>query len=280
MGTLIADSGSTKTDWHLLNTSAGLRRFHTSGINPFFRSSESIYEELKEKLLPAIGSSVEEIFFYGAGIVNSEKGDIIGEALIRLFPLARIETHSDALAAARALFGHQPGIACIMGTGSNACLFDGDKIVEGIPPLGFILGDESSGADLGKKLVGDFFKRVMPFELRSLFEQQFRINQSDVLNRVYSQERPNKYLSEFAPFLSQNIGEPYCQRLVSKSLAAFFERNVLKLTDASRYPIGFVGSVADSFHVLLQKVAENYGFEKPIILKDPIVGLKKYHSKI
>lgn len=278
MRQLIADSGSTKTDWLLIDEKAGDRSFQTLGINPFFRSSEEIYLELKEKLLFDIDCQVDRILFYGAGIVNKEKGDVVKNALSRLFPNATIETHSDVLGASRALFGNQPGIACIMGTGSNACLYDGIKILEGIPPLGFILGDECSGAVLGKKLVGDYFKKEMPEDLRTLFNQQFKVSQVDVLNRVYRTERPNKYLAVFTPFLSQYLDQTYCRELVSKSMVEFFERNVLKLPGALNYPLGFVGSVAHAFKPILEEMATCYGFNEPLVLKEPISGLNEFHK--
>ena len=276
---LIADSGSTKTDWRLTNGLADLRSFQTLGMNPFFRTSEDIFHELQKKIFSGIDCKVDEIFFYGAGVVNPEKGSVVKDALIRLFPDAKIETHSDVLGASRALCGRQAGIACILGTGSNACLYDGDKISEGIPPLGFILGDECSGAVLGKKLLGDYFKKVMTAKLRTLFEKQFSLDQAEVLNRVYRTDRPNKYLAEFAPFLSQNITEPYCQELVTNSMTEFFERNVLKLPDAVYYKIGFVGSVAFYFSNIIAELVKKYGFQEHIIIKEPIAGLIEYHIK-
>lgn len=278
MKKLIADSGSTKTDWRLIDDKTGLHSFQTTGINPFFRTSENIFQELNKKIFPEIDRNIDEIFFYGAGVVNPEKGDVVKNALLKLFPNARIETHSDILGASRALFGTQPGIACILGTGSNTCLYDGRKITKRILPLGFILGDECSGADLGKKLIGDYFKQVMPSELRILFKRQFTVNQDDILNHTYRMERPNKYLAGFAPFLSQHINDPYCQQLLKNKLADFFERNVLKLPNVLSFDIGFVGSVAFYFSNMIENVARSYGFKQQIILKEPISGLVEYHK--
>jgi N-acetylglucosamine kinase-like BadF-type ATPase len=279
MGKLIADSGSTKTSWLLTDGPAGAQSFQTSGINPYQRSSEDIYRELLGSLRPGIPGPVDELFFYGAGIVNQERGDVVKQALARLFPVANIETHSDLLGASRALFGTKAGIVCIMGTGSNSCLYDGEKIAARVPSLGFILGDECSGAVLGKKLLSDYLRKIMPIELQVLFERQDPVTEDEVLGRVYRTERPNKYLAGFAPFLSKNLSQPYCLNMVKTSLAEFFERNVLQLPDAARYPIGFVGSVAFAFSTLIEEMAASYGFSKPFILKDPIVGLKEFHSK-
>ncbi|WP_423129618.1 ATPase [Gaoshiqia sp. Z1-71] len=278
MKRLIADSGSTKADWRLIGHTNEVSSFQTRGMNPFFRTSDDIFQELQEKIFPETGGDVDEIFFYGAGVVDQEKGNVLKEAFTRLFPRARVETHSDVLGASRALFGREAGIACILGTGSNACFYDGIHITKKVPPLGFILGDECSGAALGKKLLGDYFKQVMPPAIRLLFEQEFSPVQTDVLNRVYRTERPNKYLAGFAPFLSAQLHEPYCLNMVEESFREFFERNVLRLPEITGYPIGFAGSVAYHFRDIIISQTEAYGFSHPIILKEPIAGLTAYHK--
>lgn len=278
MGKLIADSGSTKTAWLFIPEKGDPKSFETKGINPFFRTTDEIFQELNEKLKHEIPESVDEIFFYGAGIINQKRGDVVKNALTQLFPDALIETHSDVLGAARALFGSKAGIACIMGTGSNACLYDGERIVTGIPPLGFILGDECSGAVLGRKLLGDYFKNVMPNDLETVFQERYAVTEAEVLRRVYRSDRPNRFLASFAPFLSENISKPYCRDLVLKSLNEFFERNVLKIPEVRQFPIGFVGSVAFAFSRFVEDAVENYGFGRPVILQEPIAGLKAYHS--
>lgn len=278
MKKLIADSGSTKTAWRLV-TETATKEILTTGINPFFRTSDDIFRELSESLLPETGTDIQEVWFYGAGIVNAEKGAVIADALRKIYPEARIETASDMLGAARALFGDKAGIACILGTGSNASLYDGEKIATGISPLGFILGDEGSGAVMGRKLLGDYFKEVMPPYLRSAFSAQFGLTRDEALNRVYRQERPNQFLAQFAVFLSHHAHSAYCQEFVQQNFMEFFERNVLKLPDYRQYPIGFAGSVAWHFSQILITVAGYYGFEHPEVLKDPIEGLAKYHKK-
>jgi N-acetylglucosamine kinase-like BadF-type ATPase len=276
---LIADSGSSKTAWKIISASGETKDIKTSGINPFFRTEEDIYLELKKDLLPETGTDIQEIYFYGAGIVNAEKGDIIRRALNRLYTKATVETHSDVLGAARALFGNQAGIACILGTGSNACIYDGEKIAQGISPLGFILGDEGSGAVMGRKLLGDYFKEMMPATLRDEFSQRFALTREEALNRVYRSEKPNQFLAQFVPFLSEHENSFYCQGLVQQSFMEFFERNVAKLPGYTSYPIGFIGSVAFHFSQLLNNTASYFGYEKTIILKDPIDGLGTYYMK-
>ena len=275
---LIADSGSTKTAWKLIDPSGKTKDIQTPGINPFFRSETDIYAELEKLLLPETGPEVHQIYFYGAGIVNEEKGDIVRRALSRIYPQATIEVYSDVLGAARALFGHKQGLACILGTGSNACLYDGENITQGISPLGFILGDEGSGAVMGRKLLGDYFKEVMPANLRDEFTKRFNLTREEALNRVYRTEKPNQFLAQFVPFLSEHKNSPYCQGLVQQSFMEFFERNVAKLPHYSSYPIGFIGSVAWHFSQILNNTASYFGFEKTILIKDPIDGLEKYYT--
>lgn len=275
MGVLIADSGSTKTDWLLAETST---RIQTSGINPFFRTSEDIYQELEDELLPHVKGHLDAIYFYGAGIISQERGSVIQSALNQLFPGVYAETHGDVLGASRALFGSKPGIACILGTGSNTCLYDGEKVITGIPPLGFILGDECSGAVLGKKLLGDYFKNVMPTDVQTLFEKEFVVTEAEVLQKVYKEERPNQYLAGFTPFLSKYIEKQYCLQLVTSSITEFFERNVIQIPEAKEFPLGFVGSVAWNFRAFIQEMALVYGFNDPLILKSPVEKLKEYHA--
>jgi N-acetylglucosamine kinase-like BadF-type ATPase len=276
---LIADSGSTKAAWKLIGNSGETKDIKTSGINPFFRSEDDIFMDLEKSLLPETGTEITEIYFYGTGIINAEKGDIIRGALNRIYPQASIETHSDVLGAARALFGSKAGIACILGTGSNVCLYDGKEITGGVSPLGFILGDEGSGAVMGRKLLGDYFKEVMPLKLRIDFEARYKLTREEALNRVYRSEKPNQFLAQFTPFLSEHTNSAYCQEFVQRNFMEFFERNVSHIPDYTSYPIGFIGSVAYYFNQILNNTASYFGFDETTILKDPIDGLEKYYSQ-
>lgn len=275
---LIADSGSTKTAWKLITSSGEVKNILTSGFNPYFRTEDEIFQESELLLLPETGTDIQEIYFYGSGIVNAEKGDIIRRALLRIYPNAMIETHSDVLGAARALFGNQPGIACILGTGSNVCLYDGEKITGGVSPLGYILGDEGSGSVMGRKLLGDYFKEVMPPSLREEFTEKYNLSREEALNRVYRSEKPNQFLAQFIPFLSEHASSAYCQEFVQHNFMEFFERNVIKLPGFNKLPIGFIGSVAFYFSQILNNTASYYGFEQTTIIKDPIDGLEKFYT--
>lgn len=277
---LIADSGSTKADWRLVAGTELIGSFKTKGVNPFHQDKDEIFHLLQEAILKETdGVDVNEIFFYSAGIVGQEKENVIKQVFKSLFPEAEIEAYSDVFGAARALFGNMAGIVCILGTGSNACFYNGKEIEDAIPPLGYILGDEGSGSVLGKKLVADYFKKVMPEEVRKLFGQQFGLEQAEVLQRVYRSEYPNRYLAGFVPFLSQNISIPYCQELVYNSMLGFFERNVLQLRTGEIREIGFVGSVAFHFSDIVEELAQKFGFTIHRLLKEPISGLVSFHSK-
>ena len=275
---LIADSGSTKTAWKLIEAPGKTKDIKTHGLNPFFRTEEEIFQELTNSLLPETGTNIQEIYFYGAGVVNEEKGSIVKNALSRIYPEAKLEAHSDVLGAARALFGDEAGIACILGTGSNVCLYDGKEITGGVSPLGFILGDEGSGAVMGRKLLGDYFKEVMPLHLREEFAKRYNLTREEALNRVYRSEKPNQFLAQFMPFLSGNGNSAYCQEFVQRNFMEFFERNVSRIPNYTNYPIGFIGSVAFYFSQILNNTAGYFGFDKTTIIKDPIDGLEKYYN--
>ncbi len=276
---LIADSGSTKTNWYYSEGENRSKRISTSGINPFFRTTNDIYEELLKDLAPKINSNIQEIYFYGAGVINKEKGDVIKKALQLLFPSAKIEVESDLLAAARATCVKEKGIACILGTGSNSCLYDGEKIVEHVPPLGFILGDEGSGAVLGRQLVGDYLKGLMPENLAEQFKKRFQYEYSELMESVYKKEKPNKFLAQFVPFLSENSKEMYCSQLVENSFEAFINRNVKQYTNYKNLKINFVGSVAFHFQEQLKRVLDKKDLNPGEILQNPLYKLARFHFK-
>lgn len=274
---LIADSGSTKTSWCFSEKGKEPELFNTGGVNPFFRSTENIITEWKETPLASLSGKVDRVFFYGAGVVNEEKADVIKKALDVFFPEAEKEVHSDLLAAAHATLGNKSGIACILGTGSNSCLYDGKKITAHVPPLGFILGDEGSGAVLGRQLVGDYLKKTMPSELQFLFQQKYPIEYAEFLNRVYRQEKPNQFLAEFVPFLSKNIQHQYCRNLVKNAFDSFIVRNVAKYSGYENQPVCFVGSVAFYFQEQLKNVLLNRNLVPGIIVKEPLFKLMEFH---
>jgi N-acetylglucosamine kinase-like BadF-type ATPase len=275
---LIADSGSTKTHWSLTDGKTVIKEVYTNGINPFYQDEAGITVELENQLLPKIrGYEIEGINFYGAGCSFPEKRAIVSRAIGRFFPGAVIEVQSDLLGAARALFGRKAGIACILGTGSNSCYYDGKEIVENVSPLGFILGDEGSGAVLVKSLVADCLKNQLPASICDKFMKQYKLTPAMIMEHVYKKPFPNRFLAQFAPFLSENIDKKQIYDIVYQGFKNFFKRNIAQYKKANE--IGFIGSVAWHLSDVLKKVAAEEQISITQIVQSPMEGLLLYHSK-
>ena len=276
---LIADSGSTKTDWCLCNDGAILQSIQTQGINPYHQSEEAIETVLTEELLPQLSKGLQhstKVIFYGAGCANATANNRVKEAIQKVLSVTDITIHSDLLGAARALCGHEEGIACVLGTGSNSCLYNGEEIIANIPPLGYILGDEGSSAVLGRRLVGDCLKNQLPEALRDEFFAEYSLTQEIILERVYRQPLANRFLASLTPFLSKHREVPEVHRLLVESFTDFFVRNVKQY----RRPwlrIHFVGSIANAFNSEVKEAAESLGMELGTIMQSPMEGLIKYH---
>ena len=279
---LIADSGSTKTDWCLCNKSTILSCIQTQGINPYHQTEEAIEEVLREELLPQlpkdIASNTLDITFYGSGCANETACNRIKEAIHKVLGTTNATIYSDLLGAARALCGHDEGIACVLGTGSNSCLYNGKEIIANIPPLGYILGDEGSSAVLGRRLVGDCLKNQLPEAIRNEFLTEYQLTQEIILEKVYRQPLANRFLASLTPFLSKHKEVSEIHNLLVDSFIDFFVRNVKQY----RRPwlrIHFVGSIANAFSAELKEAAESLGMELGTILQSPMEGLIKYHSE-
>ena len=275
---LIADSGSTKTDWCLVEHGKLLQQIFTKGTNPFFQSEEEISNEIATALLPQLqAGELDAVYFYGAGCAFPDKIETVRHAIIRhLRVKGPVEVSTDMLATARALCRHRAGIACILGTGSNSCYYDGEKIVRNVSPLGFILGDEGSGACLGKLLVGDILKNQMTPELKEKFLRQFDLTPAGIIDRVYRKPFPNRFLASLSPFLAENIGEPCVHSLVLDSFRSFLRRNVMQY-DYRHYEAHFTGSVAHFYRDVLSQAADEMGIRLGSILRSPMEGLIAYH---
>ena len=277
---LIADSGSTKTDWCVVENGELLQQIFTKGTNPFFQSEEEISNEIATTLLPRLKSDEPDaVYFYGAGCGFPDKIATMRRAIAQHLKVkGEIEVNTDMLAAARGLCGHTPGIACIMGTGSNSCYYNGQDIVANVSPLGFILGDEGSGACLGKLLVGNLLKNQMTPGLKEKFLKQFDLTPADIIDRVYRQPFPNRFLASLSPFLAQNMDEPCVHNLVLNSFKAFLKRNVMQYDGYQHEKVHFIGSVAFHYKEVLIKAAYETGIQVGNIIKSPREGLIKYHS--
>lgn len=275
---LLADSGSTKTDWGLVENGKLVKRLRTSGMNPFQMSEEAITEEIKTHLVPELPSTVlDEVHFYGAGCTK-EKQPIVERALrANLTINGECEVASDMLGAARGICGHKPGIACILGTGSNSCSYDGKNLVKNVSPLGFILGDEGSGAVLGKLLVGDVLKNQMPETVIKRFFEKYKLTSAEIIDRVYRQPKPNTFLASFVPFLEENIDEPKIYNLVKESFRSFLRRNVMQYDGWQTLPIGFNGSIAKIYKKPLLEALEEEGMHLGRIIQAPMEAMVEYH---
>lgn len=275
---LLADSGSTKTDWGLVENGKLVKRLRTSGMNPFQMSEKAITEEIKTHLVPELpGTVLDEVHFYGAGCTK-EKQPIVERALrANLTINGECEVASDMLGAARGICGHKPGIACILGTGSNSCSYDGKNLVKNVSPLGFILGDEGSGAVLGKLLVGDVLKNQMPEAITKRFFEKYKLTSAEIIDRVYRQPKPNTFLASFVPFLEENIDEPKIYNLVKESFRSFLRRNVMQYDGWQTLPIGFNGSIAKIYKKPLLEALEEEGMHLGRIIQAPMEAMVEYH---
>ena len=277
---LIADSGSTKTDWCVVENGQPIQQISTKGINPLFQSEEEISNEIATSLLPQLKTNaLDAVYFYGAGCGFPDKIAMVHRAITKHLQIKReVEVNTDMLAVAHGLCQHEAGIACIMGTGSNSCYYDGKQIVSNVSPLGFILGDEGSGAVLGKLLVGDILKNQMTPELKEKFLKQFGLTPADIIDHVYRKPFPNRFLASLSPFLAQNIDEPCIHALVLGSFKSFLKRNVMQYENFRNSKVHFIGSVAFYYKTILAEAAQEMNIQLGTIIKSPMEGLIKYHS--
>ena len=276
---LIAESGSTRTEWALVEDNRLVQRVFTEGLNPFFQTRREISRSVRLGLPESFfRRKLEQVYFYGAGCSSFEKKNILGASLVAQFKTP-IQVESDLLAAARGLFQCEAGIACILGTGSNSCFYDGKIISKNVRPGGYILGDEGGGAALGKLFLSDVLKNLAPKELINAYYEKFRITHNEVMDSVYNHPFPNRFLGTTAYFLADYLDVDYVNDLLMNNLRAFFTRNISQY-DYQNYPIRFVGSMAYNFSELLCEVAAEFGIELDVIEETPMSGLIEFHSLI
>ncbi len=277
---IIADSGSTKTLWYLLDEDhQPSSHCETAGINPYFQQSSEIVKTLeKEFVLPY--QNVRKVYYYGSGVSNKQKRNELYEALRSYFGSVSIHIESDLLGAARSLCGTEKGIASILGTGANSCFYDGRKIAENISSLGYALGDEGSGAYLGKVLIGKVFRKQFPHYLIKLFFDAYPVGLGDVLNNVYREPYSNRYLAGFTRFLSNHMHDTHIQKMVKDAFELFLINNIHPYSLAKQLPLHFTGSIAWHFKDLLKQTIIEQGFLVGKITQDPMEGLLLYHKNI
>ena len=275
--TLIADSGSTKAEWCVLKKNKKQIVF-TEGISPYFMEKNEIVGLLHEQLIPSIKKYViTDVVYYGTGCANPLQAKKVQTCIKHVFPTSAVKVHHDLIGAAHALSGHQPGIVCILGTGSNSCYYNGRKIMKNSPGLGFILGDEGSGANMGRKVLQHFLYGTFDSDLMEKFAKKYTTNKVEILDAVYRKPLPNRYLASFSLFLSENRGHFMIENIIEDSLNDFFFSHLCKYKESWKYPINFVGGVAFAFRDILKIICENYGFQPGKILVHPMEGLISYN---
>lgn len=275
---LIADSGATKAEWCLIGQ--GKRKtVITQGISPYFLNTEQITALLETELKPKLKKeNITDIFYYGTGCANPVNARSVKKALVKVFPGAKADVNHDLMAAARSLCGRNKGIACILGTGSNSCYYDGKKIVKNSPGLGYVLGDEGSGAYLGKKVIQYYLYGTFDDELRGRFDLTYTTTTAEILENVYKKPLPNRYLAGFAKFLAENRGHYMIENIIEDGLNDFFFNHLCKYREIWTLPVHFTGSVAFGFKDVLQQLCDSYEFEMGKVIKAPMEGLIDYHS--
>jgi glucosamine kinase len=277
---LIADSGSTKTAWQLIKSKNTILKFETIGYSPQYITTSEMISDLMAVLipqLPILSDEISKIHFYGTGCSTPRTVDIIQSALENVFQKAAVEVNHDLLGAARALCGRSPGVACILGTGSNSCLFDGEFIIDNIPSVGFMLGDEGSGGYLGKKLVRAYFYRELPTDLEDAFTRKYQLSRDELLLNVYKKPMPNRYLADFTKFLSEHLDHQFVHQLVKSSFQDFLNSMILKYDNIHNLPIHFLGSIAIHFQRVLKEVLIENNLQLGRIIENPVEEMAKYH---
>jgi glucosamine kinase len=274
---LIADSGSTKAEWCLLKGTSRKTLF-TQGISPYFLSAMQIQEVLQKELVPGLKKvQPDEVHYYGTGCSNATNVKIVKQAIKKVFPGAAVYVNHDLLGAAKALCGNNKGVACILGTGSNSCYYDGKKVVKNSPGLGFILGDEGSGAYLGKKVIQYYLYKTFDADLMDRFDAKYHVTPDEILDAVYKKPLANRYLASYTGFLAENRGHFMVENIIEDGLNDFFFNHVYKYRESWTMPVNFVGSVAYGFKDVLKEMCASYELQLGIVLKAPMDGLVKYH---
>ena len=288
---LIVDSGSTKTEWILLKGKENQARFLTAGFNPNYadiQGFENMVNLVETRFIASLddglfvsrrdkSASLQEIHYFGTGCGSEQNCQLIKEVLQPHFPQAKIEVTHDMMAAAKAVLGHEKGIACILGTGSNSCLYDGENIIEKAASLGYLVGDEGSGCHLGKEIVRAYFYGFMPEALRQKFEETYHLELKDFIEKTYHQPQPSKYLATFAKFAGENQNEPFIRGLVKRCFKDFIEAFVCRYQDYKTMKISFVGSVAYHFQDILKECMQDYSLTIGKTMAAPAEGLVRYY---
>ena len=277
---LVADSGSTKADWTFCGPGGEVTRVSSIGVNPNLHSPAEIKTVVQSVCPDDIAEAkVTHVYYYGTGVWDRTRADKVGRVLEACYPQAAVEIHHDLLGAARAACGREPGVACILGTGSNSCLYNGEEVVDNVVNLGWLIGDEGSGVDLGRRLLRAYSYRELPAEDREHFEESTGHGRRTIGDGLYGAASANRFLASFSPFIHDSLGRPAIRRLVVDSFAEFLRRHVLKYEGARELPVSFVGSIAYHYGDVLREVCAGEGLTCGSITKKPIRALEAYHRE-
>lgn len=277
---IIVDAGSTKIDWRLISETGAVKGVTTPGVNPILMTEDQVTDAFvsKAERFPS-REEVSNVWYYGAGILSDEVKAKICNSLSRLFPNAECFAASDMVAAARSLCGRSAGIACILGTGSNSCLYDGRNIVDNVPAGGFILGDEAGGAYFGKRLISDYIKGLLPDAIGQEFKRRYGLDYPAIVQKVYKEPMPSRFLASFSPFIFEFKHHPYMEKLLSSGFGEFIRRNIL-CYDTQKNTVNFTGSVAFYYRDILEKSLASFGIKPGRIVRTPMDGLIAYHKDL
>lgn len=276
---LIADAGSTKIEWILTNDGTEIKRCTTAGYNPYYYEKDLLRRAIKDNLMDSIGQvEVQEVYYYGSGCSTEGNNEKVRSVIVEFFPKATIEVGHDLLGAARGLCGRNPGIACIMGTGSNSCYYDGVDVVANVESVGWLFGDKASGAHIGKSFIGAFLTKECPKALRDIFTETTSLDFDKVLSKIYSEGNPHKFFAQASYFVGDHIEHPFMEQIVRASFREFFLENVCKYEKHREVPVNCAGSVALVFENLMRSEAEKLGLTIGSIIKAPTDNLVKFHG--
>jgi N-acetylglucosamine kinase-like BadF-type ATPase len=277
---LIADSGSSKTDWRVIHKNGKVSQHRGLGFNPYYQTSEEMAIQMQDDFLISLESEISEIYYYGAGCSSQGRKDEVSAALKTIFPDAKIEVDHDLAASAKATCGHKSGIACILGTGSNSCDYDGVNIIDTRPAPGYILGDEGGGGYIGRKFLSDFIHDEMPKSIRMELLERFALTPTIIQEHVYQKPFPNRYMASFCRFITEHRADPYCYMLYYNSFEDFFKKHIVKYKDYKNKQVNFVGSIAYFNSDILRKAAFDNEINVNLIIESPIAGLTLYHQEM
>lgn len=275
---LIADSGSSKTDWRLIERNGNIKPFESRGLNPYFHTVSSISETVEQTFQSINQKAIEHIYFYGSGCSTLESKSIVEQGIMQIFNSAKIKVMHDLLGSARAACGKNAGLAAILGTGSNCCVYDGSEIVKSRPSGGYILGDEGGGVNLGKRLLKTYVEKDLPSDLAEALENRYACNHEEILENIYKKPYPNRYMAQFSRFIYHHREHFFIAELIEMEFKAFFDHQVLRYEEALQLPLNLVGSIAFYYHEYIRSIAAEKGVRVGTILEKPISGLSLFHQ--